>query len=122
MKSITAIRDREKYRYPLELLRLDVMLRPLRKGLGMPIEGAAGVTEGFPRWVGPWVERRWRGRREEDETMIGCLALAQLLLKIHKSAESDSRAQRGEKGYSEPHKGEQCVFHQSFLSPSRRGH
>ena len=48
--------------------------------------------------------------------MIGCLALAQLLLEVHESAESDSRAQRGEKGYGEPHKREQCVFHRSFLS------
>ena len=48
--------------------------------------------------------------------MNGCSALAQLLLQVHKNAESDSSAQGGEKGYSEPHKGEQCVFHRSFLS------
>ena len=64
----------------------------------------------------PWVERRWRGRKEEDEMMNGCLALAQLLLQVHENVESDSRAQRGEKGYGEPHKREQCVFHRSFLS------
>ena len=64
----------------------------------------------------PWVERCWRGRNEADEMMIGCLALAQLLLQVHENAEDDSRAQRGEKSYGEPHKGEQCVFHRSFLS------
>jgi len=49
--------------------------------------------------------------------MTGCLAPAQSLLQVRENAESDSRAQHGEKGYGEPHKGEQCVFHQSPLSP-----
>ena len=52
--------------------------------------------------------------------MIGCSALAQLLLQVHEDAESDSRAQRGEKGYGEPHKRKQCVFHRSFLSQAER--
>jgi hypothetical protein len=48
---------------------------------------------------------------EEDEMMIGRLALFELLLQVHENAEGDSRAQRGEESYSEPHEREQCVFH-----------
>ena len=93
-------------------------LSDLKKGSGTAVSGRVVSVEEFrPRAFGCGLNSAAEGLRKRMRGGIGCLTLPQLLLQVHEDAESDPCAQRGQKGYGEPHESEQCVFHRSFLSP-----
>ena len=75
MKAITAIGDRENFRY-----RPGSHVFALEEGPGMAVEGALAVAGNS----GAGSRRESSGAKEgagrENEMMIGCLALAELLL------------------------------------------